>query len=81
MVPPVPTPATLANLAATEDRGFQFAIQTPFAQTTFVQATTDLSDPASWVTIATNNPPAATFTFTDPDAVQFPMRFYRVVSP
>jgi len=55
-------------------------VQAAFAETTFVQASTDLSDPASWVTIATN-PPAATFTFTDPDASLFPVRFYRVISP
>jgi hypothetical protein len=33
------------------------------------------------VTIATNPPTSSAFTFTDPTASQFPMRFYRVVSP
>jgi hypothetical protein len=32
------------------------------------------------VTIATNPPDSATFTFTDPDSPLFPMRFYRVVN-
>ena len=44
-------------------------------------ATTNLGDPSSWVTIATNPPTSSAFTFTDPTASQFPMRFYRVVSP
>ena len=50
-------------------------------QTTLIQATTNPGDPTSWVTIATNPPTGSTFTFTDANASQFPMRFYRVVSP
>jgi hypothetical protein len=33
------------------------------------------------VTIATNPFTSATLTFTDTNASQFPMRFYRVLSP
>ena len=84
-VNPVPTPATLttaaaANFVTSSPRGFQFAGQSAVVETTLVQATTNLSDPASWVTIATN-PPGSAFIFTDTNASQFPTRFYRVISP
>ncbi len=81
VINPVPTPAALSDLKASGRGGFQFAVQAGAAQTTLIQATTNLADPASWVTIATNPPTSSTFNFTDPNASQFPMRFYRVVSP
>jgi len=77
---PLPTPAALANVTLLENGALQFTAQLAFIQTTFVQGTTNPADPASWVTIATN-PLATTFTFTDTDATQFPMRFYRLLSP
>jgi hypothetical protein len=80
-VNPVPMPAALAVVAASPvTGGFQFTVQASAIQTTLVQATTNLADPKSWVTIATN-PPSSTLTFTDANASQFPTRFYRVVSP
>ncbi len=81
-VNPVPTPAALATLttAPPVTGGFQFTVQANAVQTTLVQATTNLADPTSWETIATNLPGNA-FTFTDTNASQFPLRFYRVVSP
>jgi hypothetical protein len=80
-VNPVPKPAALAVVAASPvTGGFQFTVQASAIQTTLVQATTNLADPKSWVTIATN-PPSSTLTFTDANASQFPTRFYRVVSP
>jgi hypothetical protein len=82
VINPVPKPAALAVVAAPlVTGGFQFSVQASAIQTTLVQATTDVADPASWVTIATNPPTTSTFNFTDPNASQFPMRFYRVVSP
>jgi len=80
-VNPVPQPAVLAAVVAPPaPSGFQFNVQASAVQTTLVQATANLADPASWVTIATN-PPGKTFTFTDTNASQFPTRYYRVVSP
>jgi hypothetical protein len=56
-------------------------VQSSPAQTTLIQATTNLADPTSWVTIATNPPSSSAFNFTDPNASQFPERFYRVLAP
>ena len=86
-VNPAPTPATLSipvappNFSLAGGGGFQFAVQANAAQTTLIQATTNLADPASWVTIATNPPGSSAFSFTDTNATAFPTRFYRVVSP
>jgi len=80
-VNPVPQPAALAAVAPPPVAGgFQFAVQASAMETTLVQATANLGDPASWTTIATN-PPGKIFTFTDTNASQFPARYYRVVSP
>jgi len=72
-VNPVPKPAALsaAVMPPPESGGFQFSVQASAVQTTLVQATTDLGDPNSWTTIATN-PPGSSFTFTDTNASQFP---------
>ena len=82
VVNPVPTPAAVAAVAAPPSAagGFQFAVQASAMQTTLIQATANLADPSSWVTIATN-PPGKIFTFTDTDSGKFPTRYYRVVSP
>ena len=78
---PLPTPAALSNLAPAGSGGFQFTVQSGWAQTTLIQATSNLEDPTSWVTIATNPPSSSTYIFTDTNAYLFPMRFYRVLSP
>jgi hypothetical protein len=80
VINPLRTPATLVSLAPTGNGAVQFTVQTTWPQTTWIQATTDPANSASWVTIATNPPSSSTFTFTDPDASLFPMRFYRVVN-
>jgi chitodextrinase len=81
-VNPVPKPAALAAVVAPPvTGGFQFTVQASAVQTTLVQATTNLADPTSWVTIATNPPASGTFNFKDVNASQFLTRFYRVVSP
>ena len=79
---PVPKPATLAAVAAPPPAagGFQLNVQTSAVQTTLIQATTNLGDPAAWTTIATN-PPGSAFIFTDTDSGQFPARYYRVITP
>jgi hypothetical protein len=81
VVNPVPTPAAMAMVAKPASGGvFQFTVQASTAQTTLVQATTNLGSPTSWVTIATN-PPGSSFLFKDPNAGQFQTRYYRVISP
>ncbi len=84
-VNPAPTPAALSLPAAPNfnpaSGGFQFAVQLNAVQTTYIQATTNLADPAAWVTIATNPPSSSVFNFTDPNAGVFPVRYYRVISP
>jgi hypothetical protein len=80
-VNPVPKPAALAVVVAPPlTGGFQFNVQAGAVQTTLIQATTNLTDPASWATIATN-PPGSAFTFTDTKSSLFPARYYRVLSP
>ena len=81
VVNPVPAPASLSNVTPSGGGGFQFTVQSGSVRTTLVQATTNLADPTSWVTIATNPPTSSTFNFTDVNASQFPTRFYRVLSP
>jgi hypothetical protein len=82
VVNPVRASATLTALAMPPAAtGFSFTVQASAVQTTLIQATTNPGDPLSWVTIATNPPNGSTFNFTDTNASQFPMRFYRVVSP
>lgn len=77
---PVPKPAALSSPAATASGGLQFTVQIPAAQTTYVQSTTNLADPTSWVTIATN-PPGTNVLFTDTNAESGSTLFYRVESP
>jgi hypothetical protein len=60
--------------------GFQFVVQASAVETTLIQATANIGDPSSWVTIATN-PPGSSFVFTDTNSGQFATRYYRVVSP
>ena len=82
VINPVPTPAAVtAVVAPPAAGGFQFTVQASAVQTTLIQATTNPSDPTAWVTIATNPPAGGPFTFTDSGSSQFPLRFYRVVSP
>jgi hypothetical protein len=82
VVNPMPQRATLAAVFGPQaPGGFQFTVQVGTAQTIFIQATTTPADPSSWQTIATNPPAATTFTFTDPNSSQYPIRFYRTVCP
>jgi N-acetylneuraminic acid mutarotase len=79
--PPRQAAALTAAGLAQAPGAFQFTVQAGAMRTTLIQATTNPGDPSSWVTIATNPPTADNFIFTDPNAGQFPARFYRVVSP
>jgi hypothetical protein len=78
---PLPQPAALAAVSsAPATGGFQFNVQPNVSQTTLIQATTNISDPNAWTTIATNPPAGTSFNFTDTNSGQFPTRYYRVVT-
>ena len=78
---PLPTPAKVSAAALPTIGGFRFTITPSAYQTTLVQATTNLQDPNSWMTIFTNPVAGGAINFTDPAAASFPSRYYRVVSP
>jgi hypothetical protein len=84
VINPVPTPAALASVAtAPSAGGFQFTASEAGSvlQTVLIQAATNPADPSSWVQIGSLLPTTNPFTFTDTNAAQYPMRFYRVVAP
>jgi len=82
VINPVPQPAVLAPTSApTSQTGFQLTVQPSSVGTSYIQATTNIGDPSSWVTIATNPPSGTPFTFTDTNSPQIPNRYYRVVTP
>src|SRR5260370_1156237 len=80
---PVPAPATLASVTPTDGGGFQFTASEGgyVLQTVLIQATTNPADPNAWVQIGSLLPTTNPFTFTDTNAAQYPMRFYRIVAP
>jgi hypothetical protein len=79
---PEPAAATLvAGTAQPVGGGFQFSVQAVTVQSLLIQATTNLADPASWITLTTNFPANSSFVFTDTNAVNYPARFYRVLAP
>ena len=58
--------------------GLQFSFVAVGGVTYTVQAATNLS-PANWLNILRTNSPASTvIEFSDPDATNYPVRFYRV---
>jgi hypothetical protein len=81
VVNPVPTPASLSCVASSASGGFQLIVQAGAVQTMLIQATTTPADSNSWVQIGSLLPTANPFTFTDTNAAQYPIRFYRVVAP
>jgi hypothetical protein len=81
-VNPIPAPAQLNSAASTASGDSQFTISLPSgSQTILIQATTDLTDPNSWVQIGSLLPATNPFTFTDTNSAQYPARFYRILSP
>jgi plastocyanin len=75
------TPALLTNARSFTNGTFVFtAISTAF-HTNIVQASTNLTDSASWIPLMTNYPVTNIFNFTNSNAVQFRNRYYRVVQP
>jgi hypothetical protein len=82
-VNPVPAPATISAVAPAAGGAFQFSVSEGGStlQTVLIQATTNPADPGSWVQIGSVFPTANPFSFIDTNATQYPMQFYRVVSP
>lgn len=81
VVNPVPTHAQMSSAVSAAGGSFQFIASLGAPQTVVVQATTNPGDASSWSPIATFMPTNNPFTFTDPDAAQFPARFYRLITP
>ena len=73
----------LSSAAPSASGGFQFTVSEGGnrLQTVLIQATTNLADPNSWVQIGSLLPTTNPFNFTDTNAAQYPMRFYRIVAP
>ena len=63
--------------------GFQISVSEGGStlQTVLIQATTNPADPGSWEQIGSVLPTSNPFIFTDTNAPQNPMRFYRAAAP
>jgi hypothetical protein len=57
---------------------FQTQFSGTAGQTYILQASSDL---VNWVSISTNAPNASPFLWIDPNAANFPHRYYRVIAP
>jgi hypothetical protein len=53
---------------------FQFSLSGPNASSAIIEGSTNLLD---WTSLQTNTPFTSPLLFDDPQAVGFPMRFYR----
>jgi hypothetical protein len=80
---PVPVAPLVSGGGRLSNGDFQFTVQEagPVVQTVLIQATSNPTDPAGWVQIGSVLPGSAVFTFTDTNAAQYPMRFYRISAP
>jgi len=70
----IPTPPVISSIFSNTNGTFQLTVTSPPVPT-IIQASTNIVD---WLSIYTNTPP---FTFTDPDATNYPTRFYRALVP
>lgn len=77
---PVP-PALLTNEVRLPNGQFQFTVQSTVNHTNLIQATTNVASSTNWVYIGSVVPTTNTFVFTDTNANQFQLRFYRVAEP
>jgi hypothetical protein len=79
---PVPSAAQMTVGAQASKGTFQFNATEggTVLQTVLIQATTNPADPNSWQQIGSVFPSANPFTFTDTNAGQYPLRFYRIVA-
>jgi hypothetical protein len=78
-----PAPAALFSgpfLARTNGFTFSLTLQTNFSYR--IQATTTLgTNPIPWIDLTNFTPTNSSLTFTDRIATNYPIRFYRVISP
>jgi uncharacterized repeat protein (TIGR01451 family) len=72
-----PPPAPLLGVYLGGGVGFQISGTNTTSGSLIIQASTNLLD---WIPIFTNLPPPFIFSFTDQDATNYPVRFYRSVS-
>ncbi len=77
---PVPAAVRPAPIAAGAFR-FNASLGGPLPSPVPVQATTNPLDPNSWTTIGWLPANSTSAAFTDTNASQYPMRFYRVMTP
>jgi hypothetical protein len=80
---PIPVTPILSRAALLPSGAFQFTVSEGGSslQTAISQATANPGAPASWAQVSSVLPATNPFTFTDPNAAQYPMRFYRLVAP
>src|SRR5438477_7458071 len=80
---PVPMAPLVSGVEWLSNGSFQFTVQErgTAIQTVLIQANTDMSDPAGWIQIGSVLPTGNNFTFGDPNAAQYPTRFYRILAP
>jgi len=77
----IPSPPVLSGATLSPNAGLRFTVsQGSSLQTVLIQATTTPANSNSWVQIGSVLPTSNPFTFTDPDAAQYQMRFYRLVA-
>jgi hypothetical protein len=83
VINPVPVAPQMSGAATMAGGNFKFIATEggSVMQTALIQATTNPSDPNSWVQIGSAFPTNNSLSFTDTNAAQFPTRFYRVVAP
>jgi hypothetical protein len=74
-------PPTMLSLSVSGDPAAQISCSGTPGATYLIQATTNLGNPSSWVTIGTNVAGAnGLFTYMDSDATNYPSRFYRATT-
>jgi hypothetical protein len=65
----------LSGFLFATNRAFQLTVSNSAGVSTIIQVSTDLFN---WVNIYTDTPP---FTFVDPNATNYHLRFYRALVP
>lgn len=76
-----PTPSQFTGTLTLTGAGFNADLAVTSGQSYSIQATTNLSNPASWVTLTNFTATNTTYVLDDKAATNFRVRFYRAVSP
>lgn len=72
-------PPRLTSAGALTNGNFQFTVLCRAYRTNIIEATTNLA--ATWTPVFTNLPTTSSFTYTNPNALAAPRKFYRVRKP